>query len=516
MQVVLRDYQLESVDALCDALDHHHHPLDVLPTGGGKSYVLAALLQQRKQSALVLSHNVLLLKQDSKALARLAPELSQSFFAAGLKQKNAMSDVVFGSVQSVVRSLDTFQRKRPLLLIDEAHLCPRAGEAMYARVFEFFSEAQRVGFTATPMRLDSGSLIDGPDAWFDFIAHEVSVEDLIAAGWLLPLSGVIAEQQADLHAVGSRGGEFVAEQAESAVIDSLPLTTALKQAARIAHKRSSWLLYAAGVRHARLVEAALRAEGISCECILGDTPEDRREQLIAEFAAGLLRCLISVGVLTTGFDAPETDAIICLRPTQSAILWRQLLGRGMRVAQGKKDCLLLDFVGNLERLGGAGCVTRIFDARLNPATMQRVGLLADATRVSAPREDPALRAASTLDPMKDGSAFEAAVTGLDYFLVRSKKYPGKSLVVASYRLEDQMGRALKARKFVCVEYQGGARFHAVQFFRRRGFTEAQVPRVAEVALGLAKSCPDPTEVLVRFDISQRAYSVERERFPALA
>lgn len=511
MKVTLRPYQEQSVYLLDRALNAGKHPLDVLPTGSGKSLVLAALLRHRDQRALVLSHVGELLAQDSAALRRIAPGISQSFYAPKLGEKKLGTQVVFGSVNSVYRNLDRFRASRPLLLIDEAHLCPRKEGAMYSQVFRHFANSQRVGFTATDQRLDSGSLAEGPDAWFDCIAHRVEIPELIEAGYLLPLSGVIMEQQADLSDVGTRGGDYIAEEAAAAISRTLSLPAAVAQACTLARRRKSWLVFAPSIEFAERIEHEMRKQGIEVATIFGETDDDQRAERIDRLRNRSLRALINVGVLTTGFDAPSLDCIIVMRATKSPILWQQILGRGMRLAVGKLDCLLLDFVGNLERLGGAGAVTTLSDTRApaNPFDQPRTPRVLGRKQK---RADPAFFDASHRDPMLSGSMFEAVVKSTAFFTINSRKQPGKRMLVCAYTLEDRFGREVTARSFICVEYAGGARFQAVQWFGRRGLAPEAVPRDAMDALVAARVAPQPTEVSARFDARMRSVLVEHERF----
>lgn len=516
MKVELRDYQTESVAALNSALDEGHHPLCVLPTGAGKSLVLAALVAQREQRALVLSHVAELLEQDSKALRRVAPQVRQSFFVAGLGEKDPTATVVFGSVQSVVRSLRLFRVSRPLVFVDEAHLCPRKADAMYSQVFAHFMGAQRIGLTATPKRLDSGSLIEGDSAWFDCIGHEVGVKELIEKKWLLPLSGVISELQADLAGVASRGGDFVQEQAAAAVQRTLSIAQAVSQAASLAKRRKSWLVFAASIAHANEVHQELQRQGIRSALVTSETSSQDRAAALEMFRAGEVQALTNVGVLTTGFDAPCTDCIVSMRPTKSDVLWQQMLGRGMRLAQGKVNCLLLDFVGNLERLGGVGCISETVDRR---GTIKNAkDFLEDQVKQKQLRKQaaPDLFDASSRDPMVNGETFDAMVQRIRYTVVPSRRFPGKAMVMALYDLEDQFGRALRAREFLCVEYPGGARHRAEVWFAKRGVLKSQVPANAEVARTIAYALEAPTEVTTRFDRKLQAYVIEEERFALAA
>lgn len=509
--VVLRDYQTEAAVRMEDGFKKLEHPLCVLPTGGGKSLVLATVAERaarRGSPVLVLSHMKELLEQDSAALRSIAPDISQSFYSAGLREKRGHLQVVFGGVQSVYRSLPALGR-RDLLLIDEAHLAPRDADAMYAKVFKHFSIALRGGFTATNQRLDSGTLTSGPDAWFSNVCYEVEVTDLIKRGYLVPLSGVLTEHQANLDAVKSRMGDFIQGQAERAV-RKLSTSEVVEEIIVLAQRRRHWLIFAAGVEHAKEVVEEMRKHGIDAEMVVAKTPADERAKLINRFREGRLRALVNVGVLTTGFDAPQTDCLISMRPTKSPILWQQIMGRGMRLAPGKKSCLLLDFVGNLERLGGAGCVIQMEDRRADISVARRE--VAQQRAMAAKPVEPEMREVSLVDPMKSGISFECYVQSVSYAVIPSRRFAGKNLLIVTYKAVDDIGTLREIRSFVPVEYAGSARFNAVRWFHARGVPEAQVPRDSRTALALAKVSPEPKVLVAYWDGRLKSYLVSEERF----
>lgn len=503
MTIVLRDYQLDAVEQTNDAINAGALPLCVSPTGSGKSLMIAELLRRRRQKTLVLSHTAKLLKQDAAALASIAPHMRTSFFAASIGKKDGSAPIVFATIQSAVRSL-TRLHQRALIVVDEAHLCPRSADAMYARLFDYFPEAQRVGFTATPKRMDSGSLISGDDSWFDSIAFEIGARDLIKRKFLVPLSGVLTVDQADLSRVHTQMGEFKAGEAENAVLRTIPMQHAVAQAVALAHRRRSWLVFAAGKRHAEQLRAEMESQGVSCAVVFGETKDDEREALYDRFERGSIRALINVGVLTTGFDAPHADCIISMRPTKSDVLWTQILGRGMRLFPDKKNCLLLDFVGNLERLGGVDCVTEIEDQRVKrPAPTKKPG------PAKNPRSDPALMEASRLDPMKT-QQLSAKVLGVRYQLVRSKKYEHLQLVQAIYTITlvnlDGVtpDKATTAFEYILVEHGGALRAKAVAWFKRRGY---DAPKDARTAVELAGITEAPSSVDILWDRKMGRYLV---------
>jgi DNA repair protein RadD len=512
MRLTLRDYQQSASDAMIRELANGKNPLCVLPTGSGKSLVLSDVIRRvYPDQVLVLSHVKELLQQDADKLARMAPDIPQAFFVAGLGEKNAKAPVVFGSVQSVYRNLNLFTTRRALVAVDEAHLCPRKADAMYGAIFSHFAASPRGGFTATPSRMDSGSLVDGDNAWFDSIAIDVPVKELIERGFLVPLSGVIEQQQADLAGVQKSMGDFAQGQAEQAVIRTLSLPEAVGSMKKHAAGRKSWLVFAAGIEHAEKVLAELRAQGVRSEMITSENSGEDRQRILDEFRAGEFQALVNVGVLTTGFDAPRTDCIVSLRPTQSKVLWQQMLGRGMRLFDQKHNCLLLDYVGNLDRMGGVDVVESIKDFRNGEDLEQLSPRTGKGKRRKGPI-DPELYEVSATDPMMTGQSFDALVNKMSFFTVNSKRYPGKKMLVACYDIQDQFGRALSARSFVCIEYEGGARYHALRWFSKRGIAKDKAPSSAETALLYARALPKPTEVTARYDRSLSCFLIESETF----
>ena len=191
---------------------------------------------------------------------------------------------------------------------------------------------------------------------FTDIACEITLAELLEAGHICPLISRPPEVQADLSSVAMIGGEFNNRQAEAAVDDDELTQRMLEEVYRLGSDRNIWLFFCQGVNHATHVRDALRARGEECEVITGETPPEERDDIIRRYKAGSLRRLCNANVLTTGFDAPHIDLIVMLRPTMSPGLYVQICGRGMRTHPSKKDCLVLDFVGNIERHGPITCV----------------------------------------------------------------------------------------------------------------------------------------------------------------
>jgi DNA repair protein RadD len=360
MTLQLRPYQRAAIDAIYDYFAvATGHPLLVLPTASGKSLVAAAFIQEvlaqwPDERIIILTHVRELISQNFAELIRLWPEAPAGVYSAGLNRRDVQAQILFAGIQSVHRKAYAIQRA-DLVLVDEAHLVPRTANATYRR---FLGDLTRInpqlkviGLTATPYRLDSGMLHTGPDALFDDIAFEDSVRELIDEGYLAPLVSKQTSTQIDVSGVGTRGGEFIAGQLEAAV-DHDPITqAAIDEVVAYGRDRRSWLLFCAGVGHAQHICDAVRERGFSCATIFGHTPKAERDRIIAAFKRGEVRALASMGVLTTGFNAPAVDLIAMLRPTKSTGLYVQMAGRGTRLAPGKDNCLVLDFAGNVARHG---------------------------------------------------------------------------------------------------------------------------------------------------------------------
>src|SRR5690606_5348224 len=159
-------------------------------------------------------------------------------------------------------------------------------------------------------------------------AYEVSVRELIDQGYLSPVVTLRTDTQLDVSGVGTRGGEFIAGQLERAVDVDHVTKAAVKEIVQYGEDRRSWLVFGAGVQHCEHIAEEIRGYGISARGIYGDTPKEERSRLIEDFKAFRLRCLVSMSVLTTGFNAPAVDLLAMLRPTQSPGLYVQTVGRG--------------------------------------------------------------------------------------------------------------------------------------------------------------------------------------------
>jgi DNA repair protein RadD len=367
----LRDYQRASLDALsaawarggADAAAPGH--LIVLPTGAGKALVIAALARETLEEdplarVAIVTHSRELVAQNFSELTRYWPEAPAGIFSAGLGRREAGAQVLVCGIQSVADRLNAVG-PRDLVIVDEAHLIPRAADTRYGRFLaglRALTRGMRVaGFTATPYRLDSGRLDEGEHRLFAGIAYEADTFELIRRGFLAPLVSKATLTQLDVSGVGRRGGDYIPGELEAAVNRDWITRAAVAELAEYGRGRRAWLAFCAGLAHAEAVRDAVRAEGYSCEAVSGETPRRERDRIVAAFQAGQIRCLTSVGVLGTGFNVPEVDLVALLRPTRSTGLYVQQVGRALRRAPGKDDALILDYAGLVRMHGPVDAVT---------------------------------------------------------------------------------------------------------------------------------------------------------------
>ncbi|MFE1597242.1 DEAD/DEAH box helicase [Methylobacterium sp. ID0610] len=366
----LRDYQRAGLDALRAAWEGAAGPplrdgLIVLPTGAGKALVIAALAREtlaRDAGAriAIVTHSRELIAQNHRELMGYWPEAPAGIFSAGLGRREAAAAVLVCGIQSVWDKLGAIG-PRDLVIVDEAHLIPRAAETRYGRFLAGLRalrpEMRVVGFTATPYRLDSGRLDEGEGRLFERIVHEATVGDLIQRGHLAPLVSKATLTALDVSGVGRRGGDYIPSQLEAAVNQDWITRAAVEEMAEYGRTRRAWLAFCAGLAHATAVRDAVRAAGFSCETVSGETPRRSRDRIVQAFRDGQIRCLTSVGVLATGFNVPEVDLVALLRPTQSTGLYVQQVGRALRRAPGKEDALVLDYAGLVRMHGPIDSVT---------------------------------------------------------------------------------------------------------------------------------------------------------------
>lgn len=378
-----RDYQVYARNSVINYFRNGGvgNPLVAMPTGTGKSVVIADLLwyilsHWGCQRILVLTHVKELIEQNYDELLEMWPSAPAGIYSSGIGRRDTMQPIIFGGIASVIKKWAELGRF-DLVFVDECHLVNPEEAGMYRTLFGYLKIANPhlkvVGFTATPWKLGHGSIVE--DGIFtDICCDMTGVEAfnwLIAQGYLCPVVPKKTALLLNTDGVHMRGNEFIPSELQTAVDKEHITRAALKEAATLGADRNSWLIFASGVEHACHIAEMLNNEfGISAVAIHGKLSKTARKDAIEGFKSGKYRVAVNNNVLTTGFNHPGIDMIVMLRPTASAVLWVQMLGRGTRPLyvgyydlttqagrlqaiheSDKHNCLVLDFAGNTKRLG---------------------------------------------------------------------------------------------------------------------------------------------------------------------
>ncbi|HBH7910430.1 TPA: DEAD/DEAH box helicase [Vibrio parahaemolyticus] len=355
----LRPYQADSVKAVIHYFRKHSTPaVIVLPTGAGKSLVIAELARLAKGRVLVLAHVKELVEQNHAKYEGYG--LKGAIFSAGLGRKETDQQVVFASVQSVVRNLDSFKNQFSLLVIDECHRVPDDKNSSYQKVITHLRELNPgikvLGLTATPYRLGMGWIYQyhtrgqvrtEESRFFRDCIFELPIRYLLDENFLTPARMMDAPVLSyDFSQLKPANTGRYKEAEMDMVIDKAKRATPqiVEQIIQYARERKGVMIFAATVRHAQEIHGLL-PEGETA-IVIGDTPTPERDAIIQAFKNREIKYLVNVSVLTTGFDAPHVDLIAILRPTESVSLYQQIVGRGLRLSEGKSECLILDYAGN--------------------------------------------------------------------------------------------------------------------------------------------------------------------------
>jgi DNA repair protein RadD len=359
--LTLRPYQEKALSDLFEYFEEGKgtRPLVILPTGAGKSLVIASFVDRvLKESPhvriMVCVHSRELVQQNHDELKANAPHIKTGIYSAGLQSRNLTAQVIFAGIQSVYNKVYKFP-KIDIVIIDEAHSIPRSADTRYGRFLKDMAIANPDfclwGTTATPFRTESGLLTEGDKKIFDGIAHVTEISTLIEEGYLVPIISKGGIKNIDLSDVHVRAGEYAQNELAHAADDPELVRLAVKEFVEYGKDRKAWLVYCCGVDHAYHVCAEIKKHGVDCKVVTGDTPLDKRDQILNDFKKGKLRCICNVMVLSTGFNAKNVDMIVLLFSTLSAGKYIQVVGRGTRTFPGKKDTLLMDYGGNVLKFG---------------------------------------------------------------------------------------------------------------------------------------------------------------------
>lgn len=353
--ILLRDYQSDIIRRVVDSWASNNSVLVQMPTGTGKTVVLASLVSEQLKlksdkhgcSVWIVAHRRELVEQIEETVARY-----------GIRKEYGVIKVL--SIQWLARHWDDVQGEQPgLIVIDEAH---HALAETYKELWQRYPAAMKLGMTATPCRLNRVGFTD----LFDVLVTSYSIADFIRQGWLAAFDYVSIRQGSEtqklIESLKKRGmdGDFQVKEMD-AVLNKRPSIERLHDSVKQYAGGKKGIVYAISISHARNIADYYGHKGITAAAIDSKTPAKIRKQLVEDFRHGNIQVLVNVDVFSEGFDCPDVEFVQLARPTLSLAKYLQQVGRGLRVAENKQSCVIIDNVG-LYRLFGLPAADRDWQA----------------------------------------------------------------------------------------------------------------------------------------------------------
>lgn len=366
--MTLRPYQQEAFSAVLQALRQERFVLLQAATGAGKTILFSALIRHCVERwgmrVGVIAHREVLVRQAYDKLLSVWPE---GMLYTGLACRSAArkldveSNVVIGSPQTLVKHAE-YMPAPHLLIIDECHrLPPKNEKSQYRTLIKELEKRDPalhvLGVTATPFRLGHG-FIYGEECrnnaanWWSRLHFQVTLSTLQKQGFLVPLRAKEAEDIAnELADVKKDKGEFNTTDLTKLMEKAEHVGSAVKAYEKYGEERKHVVVFAVTISHAEKLAEAFRRGGYTAGCVHSQMQTEQRRAILKDFEEGRLQVVCNVGVLTEGWDCTAVDCMLMCRPTLSPALYVQMVGRGLRLHEGKKDCLILDLSGNCMRHG---------------------------------------------------------------------------------------------------------------------------------------------------------------------
>jgi len=366
MTFTLRPYQQECHDKLTEYLRQYTEPclIDAAPAAG-KSYLIAAIADflykaSNGKRVLCLAPSKELIEQNVEKYRLIGEPCS--IFSASSGAKSTRHKVVFGSPLTVKNAISRFSSGYAGVVIDECHGITPTIKDIIDAMREGNPNLRVIGFSGTPYRLGDGYIYQVDDnnitlppeltrnPYFHKLVHRVSAKEMLDAGFICPMKiGAVNASRYDTSGLHlNRMGQFNADEVDRAFVGHGRKTAAI--VADVVEQSRPYsggvMLFAATVSHAQEIMASL-PPSISA-MVIGETPKGERKDIIDRYKNRIIRYLVSVGTLTTGFDVPHTQVIALLRQTESSSLLTQIMGRAWRLHPGKEYSVLLDYASNID------------------------------------------------------------------------------------------------------------------------------------------------------------------------
>ena len=330
---MLRDYQIDICSRVSETFEHHRSVMVQMPTGTGKTVVLAELVKRLKMKneglkILIVAHRRELVEQIKATIKRM---------------KMDSRNITVESIQTISRRIDALDYIPSLVVIDEAH---HALAKTYKMMWDAWPDARYLGLTATPCRLNGKGFTD----LFDVLVQSWDISTFIKEKWLSTYDFVSIKSdgvtQRLLESLQKRGADGDYQNKEmDMLLNKRPSIERLYQSFEEYGKDRKGIVYAINISHAKKIMELYQEHGIKAVAIDSKTPAAKRQADIGAFKNGDIQVLVNVDIFSEGFDCPDVEFVQLARPTLSLAKYLQMVGRGLRVAKGKKNCLIIYNVG---------------------------------------------------------------------------------------------------------------------------------------------------------------------------
>ena len=341
MKIKLYDYQEDMKERIEGELRLHRSVMAQMPTGTGKTYLLTAVIDSfvsnnPMEKVWIVAHRRELVSQIDETVRKF-----HSYFASNTS--SLLSSVKAMSIQWLMRHYDEIEEEPGMIVIDEAH---HALAKTYKEMWERFPKAKFLGLTATPCRLNGKGFTD----LFDILVQSWSVPEFISKGRLATYDFVsiksdgVTQQLIDSLQKRGADGDYQNKEMDM-LLNKKPSIERLYQSLEEYGKDRKGIVYAINISHAQKITKLYQEHGVKAIAIDSKTPAVERQQDIEAFKKGDIQVLVNVDIFSEGFDCPDVEFVQLARPTLSLAKYLQMVGRGLRVAKGKKNCVIIDNVG---------------------------------------------------------------------------------------------------------------------------------------------------------------------------
>ena len=341
MKIKLYDYQEDMMGRIEGELRLHRSVMAQMPTGTGKTYLLTAVIDSfvngnPMEKVWIVAHRRELVSQIDETVRKF-----HSYYASNTS--SLLSSVKAMSIQWLMRHYDEIEEEPGMIVIDEAH---HALAKTYKEMWERFPKAKFLGLTATPCRLNGKGFTD----LFDILVQSWSVPEFISKGRLATYDFVSIKSdgvtQRLIDSLQKRGADGDYQNKEmDMLLNKKPSIERLYQSLEEFGKDRKGIIYAINISHAQKITKLYQEHGVKAIAIDSKTPAAERQQDIEAFKKGDIQVLVNVDIFSEGFDCPDVEFVQLARPTLSLAKYLQMVGRGLRVAKGKKNCVIIDNVG---------------------------------------------------------------------------------------------------------------------------------------------------------------------------